>query len=103
MFIFYFTQMHSNFCNFLIDFLIHLSDWSTESTVDKITWVPDLSYSPLWEDEIRREVMETKISEQQMNKLRSNLLVPGRLNNVNRIYTETIVSFSESDGLFREN
>ena len=66
--------MQSNCC----DLLIYLSDWSIESTADKITWAPDLSYSPLWEDEIRREVMETKISEQQMNKLRSNLLVSGR-------------------------
>ncbi|ESP05473.1 hypothetical protein LOTGIDRAFT_228048 [Lottia gigantea] len=38
---------------------------------------PDLLSSPLWNLDIRKEVKETKITDAELNKMRSHLVVPG--------------------------
>ncbi len=37
----------------------------------------EASNSPIWEEDIRNEVKVTKIPEQKLNAIRSQLLVPG--------------------------
>ena len=40
-------------------------------------WPEGMAISPLWMSDIRAVVKETKISEHELNKKRSELLVPG--------------------------
>ena len=40
-------------------------------------WPSDCAVSPVWEEHVRREVKETKIPEQELNRRRSQLLIPG--------------------------
>ena len=40
-------------------------------------WPSHLAASSLWDSDARHRVKETKLDDQQLNHLRSNLLVPG--------------------------
>ena len=40
-------------------------------------WPTDVASSHVWDEKVRLEVKETKISEQELNQKRSELLVPG--------------------------
>ncbi|KAL9980334.1 hypothetical protein ACROYT_G008906 [Oculina patagonica] len=40
-------------------------------------WPSDVAGSHIWDQSVRREVKETKVSEQELNRRRSELLVPG--------------------------
>ena len=42
------------------------------------TWQAEWSTSALWEADVRANLKDTKLNEQQVNKERSKLLVPGR-------------------------
>ena len=67
-------------------------EWNTESSHElQMQWTPDVSHSPLWEEDIRREVRETKLSEQQINTLRSKLLVPGEFDDLKDQYVHVSV------------
>ena len=40
-------------------------------------WPTNVAASHIWEQSVRREVKETKMPEQELNRKRSELLVPG--------------------------
>ena len=60
-------------------------------------WTLDMSFSPLWEEDIRQEVMETKQSEQQINSLRSKLLVPGQFSETRVMKIHSSFSFDHTE------
>ena len=54
-----------------------------DSASEVMTWAHlplGVTASPLWESAVRKDVTESKMTEQEMNRLRSQLIVPGVYN-----------------------
>ena len=59
------------------DKAVSKAEKKTSSFEDILThWPADVAGSHIWDQSVRREVKETKMSEQELNRRRSELLVP---------------------------
>ena len=48
-----------------------------DNNICKEKLIPDVSLSALWYSDIRDEVKRTKMSDQSLNELKSDIFVPG--------------------------
>ncbi|XP_076089545.1 ribonucleases P/MRP protein subunit POP1-like isoform X2 [Mytilus galloprovincialis] len=56
-----------------------IKDVDTDNTLCYDKLVPDVSMSALWNSDIRQEVKATKMSDQKLNELKSDIMIPGSL------------------------